>query len=105
MKSTKLGIGFRLFLALLLVMGPITPAFEALADTDFLSLELNEESLVSRYGEYFQTEIYLAGNQSGGSVYWEVSKQALPAGLEIEDTDGESLVLFGTPVFTGKLVF
>lgn len=68
----------------------------------FIDNYYNGSSL--EYNRYGETEFYLSGNYYG-SVYWNVLADSLPAGMYLNNTNYNRVVLSGTPQFQGEWCF
>jgi len=73
--------------------------------SDFI--DVDEESLNTRYGAYSETQFNFTrvSANSSTTVQWEVVSSTLPAGLELEDSEDSKILIFGTPQFTGRWCF
>src|ERR1035437_9776093 len=64
-------------------------------DSTGQTLQVRDDDLNVRYGEYQETEIDFTGIQQGDAVKWEIVNSLLPAGFEIEDTTDSKALVFG----------
>ena len=68
----------------------------------------DEDDLSVRYGEYSETEFTLTGtavDANADEIYWQVIDAQLPAGLQMDYSDSEQLLIHGTPLFLGRWCF
>ncbi|MEE2671512.1 MAG: hypothetical protein VYA54_07370, partial [Bdellovibrionota bacterium] len=89
----------RLFLSMLVLCAAIASSF-AQDDVQSELLDIREEERVVRYGEYAEVEI-----TSTKSVSLEFANEVVPYGMELDQVDEKTYVLYGQVAFLGKLCF
>ena len=67
-------------------------------------IDVDEEALRVPYGIWVETELQLK-NAPSAAVEWSVLDASLPEGLSLEDTRSSSVLIWGTPRFTGLWCF
>src|SRR3989338_7650051 len=71
----------------------------------YMDINYNEEATNLIYGAYEEVEFFLKGNDSNQPVEWKIDEKSLPPGLTLEQTQYNSVILYGQPVFQGKWCF
>ncbi|MBI4404589.1 MAG: hypothetical protein HY537_10530, partial [Deltaproteobacteria bacterium] len=69
------------------------------------SIALEEKDLRVVYGKYVEMEATLLGIPEGEPVEWAIAENSVPVGLELEGSSSSSVLIFGTPLFTGEWCF
>ncbi|MCB0413862.1 MAG: hypothetical protein KDD50_05985 [Bdellovibrionales bacterium] len=67
-------------------------------------ITIDNQELDLSFGQYAETEAILEGDYRE-PITWNYDSAQIPQGLNIEDSSSESLLIYGTPQFTGRWCF
>jgi hypothetical protein len=81
-----------------------TPDGDDTGTASALQISYQDTDVRVKYGLYTEATFTLSGNISG-NVQWQVQDSSLPDGMEIQDTNGPTVMVFGTPKFTDQWCF